>query len=53
MSKVIKRFRDKNTKKIYNVGEQYDGTEARVKELQEKGFLEKPKKAPPKKVDKK
>lgn len=52
MAKVIKRFRDKNTKKIYNVGEQYDGTEARMKELQEKGFLEKPKKAT-KKPDKK
>lgn len=52
MAKVIKRFRDKNTKKIYNVGEQYNGTPERIKELQEKGFLEKPKKAA-KKSDKK
>lgn len=52
MSKVIKRFRDKETKKVYNVGEKYEGTAERIKELQEKGFLEKPKKAT-KKPDKK
>lgn len=44
MPKVIKRFRDKETKKVYNVGEKYEGTSERIKELQEKGFLEKPKK---------
>lgn len=38
--KVIKRFRDKETRKIYNVGETYDGTKARAKEIADKGFIE-------------
>ena len=45
MAKVIKRFRDKHTKKIHEVNTNYEGTAERIKELQEKGFLEKPKKA--------
>lgn len=50
--KVIKKFRDKNTKKLYNVGDSYEGTEERIKELQNKGFLEKPKKKKAKKEGK-
>ena len=46
--KVIKRFRDKNTKKIYDPknknSNKYEGTAERIKELQELGYLEKPKK---------
>lgn len=38
--KVIRRFRDKETKKVYNVGQTYDGTEARAKEVAAKGFIE-------------
>ncbi|NIK10920.1 hypothetical protein [Alkalibacillus almallahensis] len=38
-AKVIKRFRDKNTKKVYNKGAVYDGSDERVKEIQQKGFL--------------
>lgn len=43
MAKVIKTFRDKETKKIYAPGVVFDGTPERTKELQDKGFLEKPK----------
>lgn len=38
--KVIKCFTDKYTKKRYEVGDKFDGTKERAKELQEKGFLE-------------
>lgn len=38
--KVIKRFRDKETKKIYKAGSTYDGTKKRAKEIAEKGFIE-------------
>lgn len=41
--KVIQRFKDKETGRIYSVGESFDGTPARVKELQKLKFLEKPK----------
>ncbi|OCL26306.1 hypothetical protein U472_09865 [Orenia metallireducens] len=38
--KVIRSFIDKNTKKPYNQGSIYESEdEARIKELQEKGFL--------------
>ncbi len=44
--KVIKRFRDKETKKVYEKGDPYDGSAERIKELQQKGRLEnKPKTA--------
>lgn len=36
---VIKPFRDKNTKKFYESGQVYNGTEERVKEIASKGFL--------------
>lgn len=43
MAKVIKRFRDKVTKKIYTPGDKetgvYDGSPERIKELVETGFL--------------
>lgn len=42
--KVIKRFRDKHTKKLYNIGDKFEGSKERVEELQKLGFLEKPKK---------
>lgn len=37
--KVIKRFRDKETKKVYNVGTTYDGTKKRAEEIAAKGFI--------------
>lgn len=36
---VLKRFKDKFTGKIYNIGYIYKSSEERVKELQEMGFL--------------
>ncbi|MEK4871575.1 hypothetical protein [Niallia sp. FSL W8-1348] len=36
---VIVRFRDKETKKIHNVGTVYEGTQERIKELQGKKWL--------------
>jgi hypothetical protein len=41
-AKVIKRFRDKNSKKVYSSGDKYQGSKERVEFLQNKGFLEKP-----------
>ena len=41
-AKVIKRFRDKKTKKLYvPIGKNsaYEGTEERVKELEEAGYV--------------
>lgn len=38
--KVIKRFRDKNTKKLYNIGDTYDGTKKRAEEVAAKGFID-------------
>jgi hypothetical protein len=49
--KVIEQFKDKETKRIYQVNDNYDGD--RVSELQQKGVLEKPKPKPPKKQNKK
>lgn len=42
--KVIKRFRDKDTKKKYEVDNVYEGDAKRITELQKLGYLEKPKK---------
>lgn len=44
--KVINCFTDKVTKLRYEVGDKFEGSKERIKELQEKGFLEteKPKK---------
>lgn len=36
---VIRTFRDKKTKKLYEPGQVYEGTEERVKEIASKGFL--------------
>lgn len=42
---VTKPFTDKITKVRYEQGEEFEGSKERVKELQDKGFLEeKPKK---------
>lgn len=43
IAKVIKKFRDKNTKEIFAKGAEYEGTDERVAELQKLGYLEKPK----------
>lgn len=37
--KVIKRFRDKETKKLYEKGDLYKGNKERVSHLIKKGFL--------------
>ena len=39
-AKVIKKFRDKFTKKIYDIGSEFEGKEDRVSGLQKKGYLE-------------
>lgn len=46
MTKVIMRFRDKETKAIHEAGDKYEGKAERVAELQKLGYLEvaKPKK---------
>lgn len=40
-AKVNKRFRDKETKRVYNVGPKsiFEGKQSRVEELQKLGFL--------------
>lgn len=38
-AKVIKRFKDKQNKKVYGVGTVFEGTKNRVEELQKKSFL--------------
>lgn len=43
---VIKRFRDKNTKKIYSVGSDYKADKQRVDELTKKGYLKEGVKTP-------
>lgn len=46
-AKVIKRFRDKKTSKIYEVNTVYESDEKRLQELQKLGYvgeIEKPKK---------
>jgi hypothetical protein len=48
MPKVIKRFRDRYTKKIYKVGDSYSHeNNERVASLIERGFLEEKSKKPP------
>ncbi|MYL41820.1 hypothetical protein [Virgibacillus salexigens] len=45
-AKVIKRFRDKETKKVYSPKSKnsiYEGSEERVKEIASKGYVETPK----------
>lgn len=39
-AKVIASFRDKETLERYNVGSKYEGTEERLAELAELGYLE-------------
>lgn len=39
-SKVIKRFRDKNTNKVHEIGSSFEGAEERLSELKELGYLE-------------
>lgn len=36
---VIKKFKDKYTKKIYSVGDKYTGIKKRVDELTKLGFI--------------
>lgn len=43
MTKVIMRFRDKNTKKVYEKNGVYEGDAKRIDELQKAGYLEKEK----------
>lgn len=43
-AKVTKRFRDRHTKKLFNVGDVFEGEKERVEELQKLGYLQKPKK---------
>jgi len=38
-AKVIKRFLDKNTKKVFEVGATYESGAERIKELQKLGYL--------------
>jgi hypothetical protein len=38
---VSKRFRDKHTNKIHDVGTEYEGSKGRIDELTELGYLEK------------
>lgn len=40
MATVIKRFRDKVTKKVFEKGSKFEGNDERVKELQYLGYLE-------------
>ena len=40
MTKVIMRFRDKETKAVHEAGEKYEGKAERVSELQKLGYLE-------------
>lgn len=37
--KVIKKFRDKNTKKVYKAGNDYKADKPRLEELQSLGFV--------------
>lgn len=37
---IIKRFRDKYTKKVYAQGNEFEGTEERIAELAVKGWVE-------------
>ncbi|MBO1003741.1 hypothetical protein ACFSKI_19165 [Pseudogracilibacillus auburnensis] len=37
--KVIKRFRDKHTKQVYNIDSVYEGSQSRIKELQKLKFV--------------
>jgi len=52
--KVIKNFIDKETKELYKVGEEYNGTTARKKEIEKLGYIKnttRPKKEPTKKKE--
>lgn len=40
LAKVIKKFRDKNTKAVFSVGQTYEGSEERVKYLEQLGYVE-------------
>ena len=53
MWKVINQFEDKITGKRYNVGDTYDGTDARCKELHGKGKVVQVEDIPVKKSNKK
>jgi hypothetical protein len=40
MAKVIKKFKDKNTKKVYRPGDEYENKDKkRIEELQKLGYL--------------
>lgn len=40
LANVIVRFRDRNTKTVYNIGTVFEGDEDRINELVELGFVE-------------
>lgn len=46
MAKVLKRFMDKETKKLYLKDQEFEGKAARVKHLAKLGFVEAPKEEP-------
>ncbi|WP_017797570.1 hypothetical protein [Oceanobacillus kimchii] len=39
-AKVIKKFKDKETKKLYKPGVYYEGSKQRIKEIADAGYLE-------------
>lgn len=39
-AKVIKKFKDKETKKLYKPGKYYEGSKQRIKEIADAGYLE-------------
>lgn len=40
MAKVLVKFRDKETWRLYDVGDEWEGTEERLKELSEGGYIQ-------------
>lgn len=53
MYRVINRFKDKNTKEIFEVGSEYKSkSEERLKELEDGGYIEKQEETEPPKQDK-
>jgi len=53
MYKVITKFKDKNTKEIFEIGSEYKSKrEERLKELEDGGYIEKQEEPQPPKQDK-
>lgn len=51
MPKVVNLFMDKNTGKVYNPGDEFHGSQARIDELTVLGLLEAVKKEEPHEVE--